>query len=108
LKPKRISVYTLAKRLRVPAPRINDIVLEKRGITADTAVRLTRSFGTTEQFWLNLKSGEARILNSGYEGFKLTSAPFVATAAYCCRARRWRSQKRIAGLIHSMRTFGRF
>jgi addiction module HigA family antidote len=45
----------LAKRLRVPPPRINDIVLERRGITADTAVRLSRFFGTTEQFWLNLQ-----------------------------------------------------
>jgi antitoxin HigA-1 len=55
LKPRRMSVYALAKRLLVPAPRINDIVLEKRGITADTAVRLSRFFGTTEQFWLNLQ-----------------------------------------------------
>jgi addiction module HigA family antidote len=45
----------LAKRLRVPPPRINDIVLERRGITADTALRLSRFFGTTEQFWLNLQ-----------------------------------------------------
>ena len=56
LKPMELSVYELAKRLNVPAPRINDIVLEKRGISADTAVRLARSFGTTEQFWLNLQS----------------------------------------------------
>src|SRR5512140_971189 len=56
LKPMQISAYELAKRLRVPAPRINDIVLEKRGISADTAVRLARFFGTTEQFWMNLQS----------------------------------------------------
>lgn len=56
LKPMGLSVYELAKRLNVPAPRINDIVLEKRGISADTAVRLARFFGTTEQFWLNLQS----------------------------------------------------
>jgi len=55
LAPLRMSVYELAKRLRVPAPRLNDIVLEKRGISADTAVRLSRFFGTTEQFWLNLQ-----------------------------------------------------
>jgi addiction module HigA family antidote len=55
LKPMGISAYKLAKRLRVPPPRINDIVLERRGITADTAVRLSRFFGTTEQFWLNLQ-----------------------------------------------------
>jgi len=55
LKPMGLSAYMLAKRLRVPAPRINDIVLERRGITADTAVRLARFFQTTEQFWLNLQ-----------------------------------------------------
>jgi antitoxin HigA-1 len=56
LKPLGMSVYELAKRLHVPAPRINDIVLERRGISADTALRLSRFFGTTEQFWLNLQS----------------------------------------------------
>jgi antitoxin HigA-1 len=55
LEPLGISAYELAKRLHVPPPRINDIVLERRGITADTAVRLSRFFGTTEQFWLNLQ-----------------------------------------------------
>jgi antitoxin HigA-1 len=55
LKPMGLSVYELAKRLRVPPPRMNDIVLERRGISADTAVRLSRFFGTTEQFWLNLQ-----------------------------------------------------
>ena len=55
LKPMAISPYALAKQLRVPPPRINDIVLERRGITADTAVRLSRFFGTTELFWLNLQ-----------------------------------------------------
>jgi antitoxin HigA-1 len=55
LKPMGLSAYELAKRLLVPAPRINDIVLERRGVTADTAVRLSRFFRTTEQFWLNLQ-----------------------------------------------------
>jgi toxin HigB-1 len=55
LKPIGLSAYEAAKRLRVPAPRINDIVLERRGISADTAVRLSRLFRTTEQFWLNLQ-----------------------------------------------------
>ncbi len=50
-----MSAYELAKRLLVPTPRINDIVLERRGVTADTAVRLSRIFRTTEQFWLNLQ-----------------------------------------------------
>ncbi len=56
LKPLRLSAYQLAKDLHVPPPRINDIVLEKRGITADTAVRLARYFGTSEGFWLNLQT----------------------------------------------------
>jgi addiction module HigA family antidote len=56
LKPLEMSAYELAKHLRVPVPRVNDIVLEKRGISADTAMRLARFFGTTDQFWLNLQS----------------------------------------------------
>jgi antitoxin HigA-1 len=56
LKPMKMSVYQLAKRLHVPAPRVNDIVLQKRGITADTAVRLAKFFGTSEQFWLSLQA----------------------------------------------------
>jgi antitoxin HigA-1 len=40
----------------VPAPRVNDIVLERRGVSADTAVRLSRFFWTTEQFWLSLQA----------------------------------------------------
>lgn len=55
LKPMGMTAYELAKRLHVPPPRINDIVLERRGISADTAVRLSRFYGTTEQFWLNLQ-----------------------------------------------------
>jgi len=56
LKPLGMSPYELAKRLRVPVPRVNDIVLERRGISADTAVRLSRFFGTADQFWLSLQA----------------------------------------------------
>jgi addiction module HigA family antidote len=56
LRPLEMSSYALAKGLRVPSPRVNDIVLEKRGITADTAVRLAKFFGTTEVFWMNLQA----------------------------------------------------
>jgi len=56
LKPMGISAYELGKRLHVPVPRVNDIVLERRGISADTAARLARFFGTTEQFWMNLQA----------------------------------------------------
>ena len=56
LEPLRMSVYALAKALRLPAPRVNDIVLEKRGITHETAVRLARYFGTSAEFWMNLQT----------------------------------------------------
>lgn len=51
-----MSVNALAKALNVPTPRINDIVRERRGVSADTALRLARYFDTTPQFWLNLQS----------------------------------------------------
>lgn len=56
LKPLRISQYRLAKDINVSARRINEIVQGKRGISADTALRLSRYFGNTERFWLNLQS----------------------------------------------------
>lgn len=56
LKPMNLSAYEVARRIDVPAPRVNDIVLEKRAISADTAVRFARFFGTSEQFWMNLQS----------------------------------------------------
>jgi antitoxin HigA-1 len=51
-----MSANALAKALAVPTPRVNDIVRERRGVTADTALRLARFFDTTPQFWLNLQS----------------------------------------------------
>jgi addiction module HigA family antidote len=56
LKPMNISQNRLALSLRVPARRINEIVLGKRRITADTALRLARFFGSSPEFWLNLQS----------------------------------------------------
>lgn len=56
LVPLGMSGHELALALRVPATRINDIVNEKRGITADTALRLSRYFGTTAKFWMNLQA----------------------------------------------------
>jgi addiction module HigA family antidote len=53
--PLGLSANALAVALRVPAPRVNDIVRERRGVTSDTALRLARYFGTTPQFWLNLQ-----------------------------------------------------
>jgi antitoxin HigA-1 len=56
LLPLDMSVNALAKALRVPASRMNDVVLERRGITADTAMRLARYFDTTAQFWMGLQA----------------------------------------------------
>lgn len=53
--PLGISANGLAIALRVPATRIGEIVREQRGITADTALRLARYFGTSPEFWLNLQ-----------------------------------------------------
>jgi addiction module HigA family antidote len=56
LVPLGMSANALAMALHVPAPRINDIVRERRTLTPDTALRLSRYFDTTAQFWLNLQS----------------------------------------------------
>ena len=56
LRPLELSQYRLARGLSVPPRRINEIVLGKRAITADTALRLARFFGTSDRFWLNLQS----------------------------------------------------
>ncbi|ADE14313.1 addiction module antidote protein, HigA family [Nitrosococcus halophilus Nc 4] len=56
LVPLEMSVNALAKALHVPTPRINEIVRERRGISADTALRLARYFDTTPQFWLGLQA----------------------------------------------------
>jgi addiction module HigA family antidote len=56
LVPLGLSANALAKALNVPAPRINDIVRERRGISADTAMRLARHFGGDARSWLNLQT----------------------------------------------------
>ena len=56
LRPLGLSVNALAGELWVPATRIHEIVNERRGITADTAVRLARYFDTSPEFWLNLQT----------------------------------------------------
>ena len=57
LLPFEISQYRLAKDISVPPRRINEIVHGQRSVTADTALRLARYFGTSERFWLNLQTG---------------------------------------------------
>jgi addiction module HigA family antidote len=56
LEPMRISQYRLSKDISVSPRRINEIVQGKRSITADTALRLSRYFGLSERFWLNLQT----------------------------------------------------
>jgi len=81
LVPLGMTAHALAMELRVPAPRINDIVRERRSITPDTALRLSRYFGTTPQFWMNLqtsfdlKSAEIKI------GLKIATEVHMRLAA---------------------------
>jgi len=56
LKPMGVSQYRLAKDMSVPARRINEIIHGKRSISVDTALRLSRYFGLSERFWLNLQT----------------------------------------------------
>jgi addiction module HigA family antidote len=56
LKPMDISQYRLAKDINVPARRINEIVHGKRSISPDTALRLSKYFGLSERFWINLQA----------------------------------------------------
>ena len=53
MEPMELTAYKLAKNLKVPLPRINDLVNQKRGISTDTARRLAAFFGNSAQFWMN-------------------------------------------------------
>lgn len=55
MKPLKISAYKLAKDIDVPVSRIQDLAAERRSVTGDTALRLSRYFGTTPEFWLNMQ-----------------------------------------------------
>ncbi len=56
LEPMKLSRYALAQALHVPVQGINDIALEKRGVSPETAIRLAKFFGTTAEFWMNLQA----------------------------------------------------
>ena len=56
LLPMNVSAYRLAKEINVPETRISQIVRGKRAVTADTAIRFAKFFGTTAEFWLNLQN----------------------------------------------------
>ena len=76
LKPMGMSANALAVALQVPASRINDIVLERRGVTVDTALRLVRYFGGDAQSWMNLQTA--------YE-VKIAQTPWPARLIAKCR-----------------------
>jgi addiction module HigA family antidote len=71
LEPMGITQYRLAKDINVPARRINEIEHGKRAITANTALRLSRYFSTTEQFWMNLQMRYDMELEKDMMGDKL-------------------------------------
>jgi len=73
LGPMGISQYRLAKDISVPPRRINEIVHGNRSITADTALRLARFFGMTEQFWMNLQTRYDLELEKDRLGSRLTT-----------------------------------
>ncbi len=56
IQPMGLTAHALAIALAVPAPRINDIVRERRAVTADTALRLSKYFGTSAEFWMGLQA----------------------------------------------------
>ena len=71
LKPLALSQYRLAKGLKVPARRINEIVHRKRSISADTALRLGRFFRNAPRFWLNLQTSYDLEIEADRLGAKL-------------------------------------
>ncbi|WP_353262497.1 HigA family addiction module antitoxin [Gemmatimonas sp.] len=81
LEPLALSQYRLAHDLSVPPRRINEIVHGKRGITADTALRLGRYFGTSAQFWLNLQTRYDLEVESDRLGLRLGVEVAVYAAA---------------------------
>ena len=56
LLPLGLTAHALSMALHVPAPRINDVVRERRAVTADTALRLAKYFGTSAEFWMGLQA----------------------------------------------------
>ncbi len=82
LDPMGITQYRLAKDISVAPRRINEIVHGKRAITADTALRLARYFGTSEKFWMNLQTRYDMELQKDLLGDRLEKEVVVLPAAY--------------------------
>lgn len=84
LVPMAIKPHALAMALHVPAPRINDIVRERRAVTADTAMRLAQFFGMSADFWMGLQSDYEMALTRAKLGKELKAIkPYTAPAAAC-------------------------
>lgn len=77
LEPMGITQYRLAKDISVVPRRINEIVHGKRAITADTALRLSRYFSTSEKFWMNLQTGYDMELQKDVLGDRLEKEVFL-------------------------------
>jgi addiction module HigA family antidote len=80
MQPLGLTSYRLAKELGVPSPRINDVVLGKRSISADTAIRLGIFFNVPPQFWLNLQNDYDLRLASKAAVRKSKIQPYQAAA----------------------------
>jgi addiction module HigA family antidote len=93
LSPLGISQYRLAKEISVPARRINEIVLGKRAITPDTALRLSLFFGLSERFWMNLQTR----YDIEVEKDRLKQACKRSTYLRCCvnHQQSWRRNSRL-------------
>ena len=82
LEPLNMSANALALALRVPAPRINDVIRQKRGVSIDTALRLARYFNSTPQFWMNLKiSYDLKIAKQNMTKIENEIIPLQSTTA---------------------------
>lgn len=83
LKPLKITPYALAKAIGVDAPRVYEIVRGRRAITADTALRLARYFGTSAEFWLNLQNHYDLEVEEGRAGESVAKIQPLAHARGC-------------------------
>ena len=82
LEPLNMSANALALALRVPAPRINDVIRQKRGVSIDTALRLARYFNSTPQFWMNLQiSYDLKIAKQNMTKIENEIIPLQSTTA---------------------------
>ena len=84
LVPLNLSANALAIALGVPAPRINDVARERRGITADTALRLARYFGTSAEFWRPVRQAGADCLHRRSVGDETRGEPTQGQVGYRC------------------------